>query len=58
MITWVQAESKYPSESDWIIPMTSPPMAAPWMFPIPPNTAAVNATRPAENPRSNAMFVK
>jgi len=25
------------------IPMSSPPTAAPWMFPMPPNTAAVKA---------------
>src|SRR5450759_673996 len=46
MSTCVQATVKYPSEIAAMIPMRSPPSAAPGMFPMPPKTAAVNATSP------------
>ena len=38
--------------------MMNPPIAAPVVFPIPPRTAAVNAFRPAKNPRLNWMLPK
>ncbi len=38
--------------------MMKPPIAAPIVFPIPPRTAAVNAFRPAKNPRLNWMLPK
>src|ERR1700680_3722252 len=50
MSTSVQAGAKYPSEIAATTPMMSPPNAAPGMFPMPPNTAAVNAISPYWKP--------
>ena len=41
-----------------MIPIKSPPRAAPSMFPIPPSTAAVKAIRPVVNPRSKRIELK
>src|SRR5687767_11679869 len=45
------------SEICWMQPMITPPRTAPRRLPIPPSTAAVNASRPAVKPWKNQMVV-